>query len=241
MHTSRIASLSRAVGVFAALLFFGMPAAIQLGLLSSKPGFPIFLVGALGGLVALVLGAIGLLRTRASSGRDGRGRALTGTALGAAIVIVVAVAAGPAAKLPPINDITTSPGDPPQFVAALRDPANQGRDMRYPGGAVAEQQRKAYPDLAPIDVATPPAATLDRIAALVGELGWKLVARDDAAGRIEATDTSAIFHFVDDVVVRVRPKGSGSVVDVRSKSREGRGDLGVNAARIRRLRDALGA
>jgi uncharacterized protein (DUF1499 family) len=27
---------------------------------------------------------------------------------------------------------------------------------------------------------------------------------------------------------------------MRSKSREGRGDLGVNAGRIRRLRDALG-
>ncbi len=57
---------------------------------------------------------------------------------------------------------------------------------------------------------------------------------------IEATDTSRMFRFVDDIAVRIRPDGTGSRVDVRSKSREGKGDLGVNAARIRRLRDALG-
>jgi uncharacterized protein (DUF1499 family) len=37
----------------------------------------------------------------------------------------------------------------------------------------------------------------------------------------------------------VRPDGAGSVVDVRSKSRVGRGDLGANAKRIRKLRDQL--
>jgi uncharacterized protein (DUF1499 family) len=34
-------------------------------------------------------------------------------------------------------------------------------------------------------------------------------------------------------VVRVTPEGSGSRVDVRSKSRIGRSDLGTNAKRIR--------
>jgi uncharacterized protein (DUF1499 family) len=47
--------------------------------------------------------------------------------------------------------------------------------------------------------------------------------------------TSRVFGFEDDVVIRVRPApaGSGSVIDVRSKSRDGKGDLGVNAERIR--------
>jgi len=62
---------------------------------------------------------------------------------------------------------------------------------------------------------------------------------DPAAGTIEATDTSRIFRFVDDIVVRIRPEAEGARIDVRSKSREGKGDLGANAARIRRLRDAL--
>jgi uncharacterized protein (DUF1499 family) len=34
-------------------------------------------------------------------------------------------------------------------------------------------------------------------------------------------------------VVRIRPEGTGSRVDIRSKSRVGESDLGVNARRIR--------
>jgi uncharacterized protein (DUF1499 family) len=59
---------------------------------------------------------------------------------------------------------------------------------------------------------------------------------DPAGGTLLARETSTIFRFVDDVVVRVRPAaGGGSIVDVRSKSRVGRGDIGANAARIRRF------
>ena len=55
----------------------------------------------------------------------------------------------------------------------------------------------------------------------------------------EFTRTSSIFLFVDDIAVRVRPAGKGAVVDLRSKSRLGRGDLGANAAHIRALRDDI--
>jgi len=59
---------------------------------------------------------------------------------------------------------------------------------------------------------------------------------DAAGGRLEAYDVTSIFGFVDDVVVRVRPAEGGSVVDVRSRSRDGKGDVGANAARIRAFR-----
>ena len=65
-------------------------------------------------------------------------------------------------------------------------------------------------------------------------LGWHITLSDPARGVIEARDTSKLFRFVDDVAIRVRPGASGgSVVDIRSKSRDGQGDLGVNAKRIR--------
>jgi len=54
-----------------------------------------------------------------------------------------------------------------------------------------------------------------------------------AEGRIEANTTSMLYGFTDDVVVRVVADGAGSKVDVRSKSRVGRSDLGQNAKRIR--------
>ena len=64
-------------------------------------------------------------------------------------------------------------------------------------------------------------------------MGWDVVARAPAEGRIEAVATSAWFGFRDDIVVRIRPDGTGSRVDIRSKSRDGESDLGVNARRIR--------
>ena len=55
----------------------------------------------------------------------------------------------------------------------------------------------------------------------------------------EAREVSRIFQFVDDIVVRVRPMATGAVIDVRSKSRDGRGDLGENAKRIRAFAAAI--
>jgi len=58
-----------------------------------------------------------------------------------------------------------------------------------------------------------------------------------ASGIVEAVDTSFFFRFKDNVVVRVRPvtDTAGSVVDMRSVSRVGVSDVGVNARRVRRF------
>ncbi|MEX0696897.1 MAG: DUF1499 domain-containing protein, partial [Dongiaceae bacterium] len=64
-------------------------------------------------------------------------------------------------------------------------------------------------------------------------------AADPAAGRIEATDTTAWFGFKDDVVVRVVARDGGTRVDLRSVSRVGLGDLGTNAGRVRDFLDRL--
>jgi uncharacterized protein (DUF1499 family) len=50
---------------------------------------------------------------------------------------------------------------------------------------------------------------------------------------LEATATSRFYGFKDDMVVRIRRVADGTQVDVRSKSRVGRSDLGQNAKRIR--------
>jgi len=47
--------------------------------------------------------------------------------------------------------------------------------------------------------------------------------------------------FTDDIVVRVAPANSGSRIDLRSSSRYGRSDFGVNAERIRDYLTALRA
>ena len=75
--------------------------------------------------------------------------------------------------------------------------------------------------------------------AAAADLGWEITYRDADQGLIEATDTTAIFRFVDDVIIRIRSSGKITVVDVRSKSRDGQGDLGVNAARVQAFIDKL--
>lgn len=133
---------------------------------------------------------------------------------------------------PPIHDISTDLENPPTFVAVapLRADASNGLD-RPP--LLAEQQRKAYPDLAPVTLPARQDQVFDRALAVGQDLGWRIVTADKTAGRIEATATTKWFGFEDDVVVRMTPWGSGTRVDVRSVSRVGVGDAGTNARRIR--------
>ena len=82
-------------------------------------------------------------------------------------------------------------------------------------------------------VKTPPAETLQRAIDAARSLGWEVTASDAPSGRIEAIATTSWWGFKDDVVIRVRPEGTGSRVDVRSVSRVGVSDLGANAKRVR--------
>ena len=214
-------------------------AAVVLAPLGYRVGAPLglaFLLLAGGFLAAAVSSLLLVLRMVRRTGLRDR-EAL------AALAAVVVVGAFPLAALlsgggaPPIHDITTDTDDPPAFVAAvaLNTP---GRTEYDP--AVAGQQRAAYPDLGPAMLPVAPADAFDRARAVVGEMGWELLADDAAALRIEATDRSFWFGFPDDVVVRVAADGgTGSRVDVRSLSRVGGGDLGVNARRVREFVAAL--
>jgi uncharacterized protein (DUF1499 family) len=247
---SRVAAIARIAGLLGVVLLALGPLLVQLRLVSGFLGFRIFGLGLLAGLLALLLGALGVWLTRVrsegfgvaaasedaiaafevsvSQARPGRSAALTGLALGLVVTACVLVAACPGMGLPAINDITTDPDDPPAFASLPAYPPE-----------FAATQREAYPDLAPLRVAQPPAEAFAAAAGAARGLGWEIVREDAAAGVLEATDTTRVFRFVDDVVVRVRPDGDGSRVDLRSKSRDGKGDLGANAARIRAFRERL--
>ena len=143
-------------------------------------------------------------------------------------------------RLPRIHDVSTDTANPPRFVAVL--PLRKGAENSTDHGAdVAAQQKKGYPDIAPLMLNLPPAQAMQRAEAAARALGWDLVAVVPAEMRIEATDTTLLFGFKDDIVVRVTPEGAGSRVDVRSTSRVGRSDFGANAKRIRRFMRQLDA
>jgi uncharacterized protein (DUF1499 family) len=79
-------------------------------------------------------------------------------------------------------------------------------------------------------------ATIAKLAQIVESLpGAKIVERRD--DYLYAQFTTALMRFVDDVEFWVDP--AAGVVQVRSASRVGRKDLGVNRARIESIRERL--
>src|SRR5262249_53933941 len=94
-------------------------------------------------------------------------------------------------QVPPIHDITTDPANPPALVVTGAPRGAAGPDgVAYEGGRIAEQQRLAYPDIVPLTLALPPAAAFNRALDAAQRMGWMILAADDAAGRIEASDRS---------------------------------------------------
>ena len=150
--------------------------------------------------------------------------------LGLAVLYVPLQFLQRARAVPPINDITTDTENPPRYMTAPR---------AYPGAEFARQQRAAYPDIAPLLLPLPPREAFARAVAAAEAMGWEVVGRDAAAGTIEAVDTTKWFGFKDDIAVRVVPTPNGSRIDIRSKSRVGRSDIGTNARRIRAYAERL--
>ncbi len=140
---------------------------------------------------------------------------------------------------PPMHDITTDTANPPAYVAILplRKDAPNKADVEGPTAAAA--QRKAHPEIGPAVLPLPPAEAYERSLQAARALGWEIVAAVPTEGRIEATDTTLLFGFKDDVVIRVVADGTGSRVDVRSASRVGRSDFGTNARRVRAYLEKL--
>jgi uncharacterized protein (DUF1499 family) len=216
-----------ALGIAAGGLAILGPLLAYLGIVRPLVGFVLF---ALGGIIAVVLAVGAIVRLV-------RGRGLTpGSAtslLVAAVFLGLMVSGG---DHPRINDFTTDVEDPPalQFAATL--PENRGRDLSYPA-EFAAVQRQCCGDLKSLEVPEPQAAALERARRLAAaQPSWRITHSDPSSGTVEAVATSNLFHFQDDIVIRVRAKGGdASVLDMRSKSRDGQGDMGVNAARIRKF------
>lgn len=144
-----------------------------------------------------------------------------------------------AGDVPPIHDITTDTNDPPAFQAIVPLRADASNPVEYPGAEVADQQQAAYPDLRPAVLDIPMGRAYERALATAEAMGWEIVDADAEEGRIEATDRTFWFGFSDDVVIRLTPSGDRTIVDVRSKSRVGRSDVGTNARRIRSYLERL--
>lgn len=138
-----------------------------------------------------------------------------------------------ARTVPPIHDISTDTSNPPEFVEVAPLRADAPNPAEYAGAETAQQQHEYYPEIQTLRFNQQPQQVFEAALEVVQRSGWELVDADANEGRIEATATTFWFGFKDDVIIRVVADGDQSLLDVRSKSRIGRSDVGANAARIR--------
>jgi uncharacterized protein (DUF1499 family) len=235
----------------------------KFGLFDWRIGFGL-LVFKLGGLVLLaVLGiaVIALVLALVVKPRRGLVAALVAVIIPGMALGFVSGIISRAKTAPPIHDIATNIQDPPGYspaVSAARAAipgASPIESMTAPMSTLAAYKGKAdfadktvgglghaaNPDIAPLTLPVAPEEATRLAASVARDRGLKVSLEDPAAGRVEATAQSFWFGFKDDFVVRIRPAadGKGSVVDVRSTSRVGVGDMGANAKRIRAFLAAL--
>lgn len=133
---------------------------------------------------------------------------------------------------PAIHDITTDVSDPPVFTAAEQQRGPAANTLALDTEAISQQQ-EAYPDLQTLLSSMPIDQAFDRALQVAVDMGWEIYHQDRNVGVIEAVDTTSIMAFKDDIVIRVRSNAQGTLVDLRSVSRVGIGDIGANAKRIR--------
>ena len=221
-----------ALAVLGALVLACAGLGYRVGLWGLKPALGMLGASALVAGGAIVLALFGLARAAMAGSWSAAVVALLALLIGAGTAAVPLGMRRAAQSVPFIHDITTDLDRPPEFAALRAARERSPNGAAYGGPAIARLQAQGYPDLRSLQLALPPDQAFQRAEAAAVALGWTIAAAVPAEGRLEASDTSRWFGFVDDVVVRVSPEPGGSRLDVRSASRVGQSDLGVNAKRI---------
>lgn len=233
-----------AIAVAAVIAFFGIAFGSGIGLWGWKAGLGALPWTGVAALVAISIAVIGIVVDRR------KGRKTRWPLLGLGLVVALGfigylgsyVVIG--RSVPAIHDVTTDLADPPQFSQlALRAdnwdniPGADDSKMRgmNPRQRWAVLVQEAYPDIRSVRIDQPVMTVMEKAKRLAEDRGWEIVSFNAASGHMEATDTVSLFRFKDDVVIRARPaqNGSASIIDMRSVSRVGVSDLGVNAKRVR--------
>jgi len=126
--------------------------------------------------------------------------------------------------IPRMNDITTNFEEPTAFQTL--------KGKEYPRDFIALQKR-FYPKISPIKTERSAANVFQKITDLIRSQSlWNIISENPNDLLIEATAKTRFLRFTDDIIIKVHRLDRGSVVHMRSRSRKGRSDFGVNAKRI---------
>jgi uncharacterized protein (DUF1499 family) len=241
---SSLATWARNLAVFSLVAVVVSILILRFGFLEMKPALMTFF-GALACAGLSILIGFAAFAAIWQNGTRGMSRILIAFVIDAAVLAYPAYLGLQYRKLPPIHDITTDPIDPPRFeaLAALRS-GDGANTAVYAGLYSAEQQRKAYPDIEPVELEIPADRAYAIALRLVNRRKWLVIDERPPqpprnVGRIEAVARTPIMGFREDVSIRVSSDGEDSRVDIRSSSRYFESDLGSNAARVTKFIDDL--
>jgi len=205
------------------------------GLMSPMAGMLGYTIASLLMLIAMIIALRALLGNSKSPALNSTVSTWLVLVAGAAVLIVNINTIAGSSGAPAIHDVSTDLANPPEFVeiVALREAAEAPNPPGYLDDGSAQLQAEAFPEIKTIRVNSSYQDVFDKAVSATERMGWELVAAEAAEGRIEAVASTGYVGFKDDVVIRIKDEGTSVAVDIRSKSRMGKGDMGANAARIR--------
>lgn len=129
-----------------------------------------------------------------------------------------------------------APGDLGVRNGKLKPPSDTENSVTSQAALYPDHPQRRYAEIAPLALNGDGPAMLARIKAIVeGMDGAKIVKSEP--GYLYAQFTTKLMRFVDDAEFWFDP--AANVIQVRSASRVGRRDLGVNRKRIEAVRSAL--
>ncbi|TMH87025.1 MAG: DUF1499 domain-containing protein [Betaproteobacteria bacterium] len=149
------------------------------------------------------------------------------------LLVVVALAAGQLGFLQ-----GTPPADLGVRNGKLKPPSMTENSVTSQAALYPDHPQRKYADIAPLALKGDGPATLAKIKAIVDGMEGAQVVKSEP-GYLYAQFTTKLMKYVDDVEFWFDP--AANVIQVRSASRVGRGDLGVNRKRIEAVRAALEA
>ncbi len=149
----------------------------------------------------------------------------------AVVLIVVAIAVGQLGFLQgtPPTDLGVRDGK-------LKPPSMTENSVTSQAALYPDHPQRKYAEIAPLPVKGEGPVTIAQIKAIVEGMDGAKVVKSER-GYLYAQFTTRLMKYVDDVEFWFDP--AANVIQVRSASRVGRGDLGVNRKRIEAVRAKL--
>lgn len=208
-------------------LMLGLAQGYKYQLLPFKPAFMLFLIVAAG---LVVVGGIAALNAFRSQSTLLVFPALLGFI---PLFLLALMIANGAIKAPQIHDISTRPHPPLLFSEAVKRRKVDENSLEPASAQTLALQSEHYAEVKPLILELEFIQCVEMVAAEIEQRGWTMIASELNEGWFEAYDQSALFGFKDDIRLEIAEIENGSCrIDMRSVSRVGVSDLGVNAKRI---------